>query len=74
MTVTIHIPIHKATAIIEAAGWKVCSTFSEGLSRSVCQYVRPGKKSREQGGKFGDDFLWHLDEALTLVLTDDEHE
>lgn len=73
-TVTVHIPIQKATETIEAAGWRVYSNFSERLGRSVYQYVRPGKKSREEGGKFGDDFLWHLDEALTRVLTDDEHE
>jgi hypothetical protein len=73
-TVTVHIPIEKATEIIEDAGWQVFSTFSERLGRCVYEYVRPGKKSRNDGGKFGDDFLWHLDEALTRVLADDEHE
>jgi hypothetical protein len=41
-TVTVHIPIHKATAIIEEAGWTVCSNFSEKLGRSVYQYVLTG--------------------------------
>jgi hypothetical protein len=73
-TVTVHIPIHRATAIIEEAGWKVSSKFSEQLGRCVYQYIRPGKKALQDGGKFGDDFLWHLDEALTRVLTGEEHE
>lgn len=66
-TVTVHIDRTRAIEILEEKGWKIDSGTSR-KGEPFSYYVMPGHKGRAEGGKFGADFLWELDEALTVAL------
>jgi hypothetical protein len=57
---TIHLPDEVATRLLTARGWRV-----------DVEYVRPGGKSRAEGGVVGTDFYWARDEALTIALSEE---
>ena len=61
-TVAVHLPVHLAEHLLHERGWRVVA-----MPRGA-QYVRPGRPSREEGGRFGPDFLWALDEAVREAL------
>lgn len=64
---TVHIPNTTADSLLTARGWRVVVKVDDGV-----HYVRPGRKSRHEGGKFGTDWLWERDEALTEALTNEK--
>lgn len=58
----VHLPTELAEALLTARGWTKCE---QALAVS---WTRPGRKSRADGGTFGDDYLWEFPEALTEAL------
>lgn len=67
-TVTIHVPVERAREVIRERGWTVCVQYPAGGGESFASYTRPGRPSRAEGGRAGVDYLWELDEALTVAL------
>lgn len=53
-----------ALALLVGRGWTIEPQIGGGNA-----YVKPGCKLRGRGGKFGVDYLWERDDALTLALT-----
>lgn len=67
---TIHLTSEVADALLADHGWTVCSQDAQGRAGGVTlSYTRPGHPSRANGGRFGDDYLWERDEALTQALS-----
>ncbi len=65
-TVSVDLPIGVALELLIARGWGIClGGGGYGPGRS---FTRPGRKPRSSGGKCGPDYLWALDEALTIAL------
>jgi hypothetical protein len=61
---SIHLNGTVADKLLQARGW----TFEPIRSGGVA-YIKPGGTPRSLGGKFGIDYLWERDDALTLALT-----
>lgn len=66
--VTVHIPRDRARQLIEERGWTRCVQSSARGGELFASYTRPGHPSRAEGGRAGTDYLWELDEALTVAL------
>ena len=65
-TVTTHVTSSIADELLSRAGYTICEqTSPQGPYRS---YTKPYGISRADGGKFGEDYYWELDEALTDAL------
>jgi hypothetical protein len=58
-TVTVHVPVWMAEQILTGSGWQ---------KGDAGEWRRPNGRPREEGGKFGSDFLWERDEALLTAL------
>lgn len=67
--VTISLPIGDAEALLRARGWSDC--WEGGRGTRFRSWTRPGGRPRVDGGTFGTDYLWHIDEALTDVLREE---
>lgn len=61
-TITITLDAGIATALLKGAGWTI-EPCDGGNA-----YIRPGHPTRAEGGAFGLDYLWSLDEALGKQL------
>lgn len=64
---TITLSGETADALLEQHGWQIARSPRD---HGAAHYVIPGGRSRDDGGKFGADWLWQRDEALTDALTD----
>lgn len=68
-TVTVDLPIPVALELLTAAGWGICLEHAPVDGDPVVRtFTRPTGTPRSDGGKCGPDYLWALDEALTLAL------
>jgi hypothetical protein len=65
--VSIRLPADVIHALLRQRGW----TITPAGRNDRLHYVRPGHPSWHDGGKFGDDFLWRVEEAVTAALTDE---
>lgn len=63
--VSIHLSVARGRAILEEAGWTIEPIASGGNA-----YVMPFGKLRSEGGVFGEDYLWDLQEALEWELAE----
>lgn len=66
---SINLTHDEAEQLILQNGWTIEKLPRKNTKRptSVC-YVKPGATRRRDGGKFGQDFLWCLDEAATVAI------
>lgn len=62
-SVSIYLHDDMARVLLTARGWTIEPQIGGGHA-----FVKPGGKLRGRGGKFGDDFLWEIDDALTMAL------
>lgn len=63
-TITVHISKERVESILCDAGWQIGLT----TENREPYYVMPGGRFRHDGGKFGVDYLWELDEAFTMQI------
>jgi hypothetical protein len=60
--IRVHMTAERAREILRERGWTV-EPVPGGHA-----YVRPERTLRAAGGRFGVDYLWELDEAITEAL------
>lgn len=71
--ITVHLNNETADALIAQAGFTVCEESTARSRRSTSRgsfksYTKPGRTPRNEGGQFGEDYLWEKDEALLVSL------
>lgn len=61
--IAVYLPEEIALALLAKHGWTV------EQRRGGKAYVKPGKRPSTEGGRYGHDYLWGLDESVRLAIT-----
>lgn len=65
--ISIAIEREVAVNLLEDNGW-IVELIADKRGPSFC-FVKPGCTPRADGGRFGVDYLWNLDEAVAAQIT-----